>query len=190
MPEPAHTAWELQIDEATKQAPAIIELVGRTTALMDAWMVPGLDVLSPYVDQLRDPQAAPERRFEVFVHATGGLADREGGGRFYLGVLCHAYRLHALVPWFPLQILRAEARRVAESICDTPLDDLPTVVQGEPDAASDASGNAIDTDDDVLAFLRVCFGAALAYSHGYCEAVREAACDTDAVPACLPQGAA
>ena len=181
MPQPEYGAWELQIYEATQAAPTIIDLVVRTTALIDAWMSPGLDVLSPYVDQLRDPKATLERRFEVFVHATGGLADREGGGRFYLGVLSHAYRLNALAPWFPRHVLQSEARRVAESICETPLDDLPTVVQGEPGVTSDDS---IDTEDDVLNFLRACFGAALAYAYGYCEAMAE----TDT--ACLSQGAA
>lgn len=168
--------FKKEIDEATLLAPSLNDLIDRTVRLMNRYLDPVIHVVWPKSTEVFSERSLSfQNRFHFFLFCTDVLGETEYGGRFYLGILCHAYKLHKQMLVSTDDHLRAAARNVAERIWYTDEADYPPLVLEAlkdipPDLPADFS---LDTDDNVLEFLRHAFGSALACAHGFCDAMSD-----------------
>ena len=166
-----------KLEEATKLAPNLRILIHRTIRLMDEWIEPFISEHWIEASEFVWKGDSFQNRFDFFLKNTEVLQDIEYGGRFYFGILCHAYKLNEFMPVTMDDELRASARIIAERIWKTDEADYPKRLLEDfndgPPSSSLPDDFSLTTDDNVFKYLGLIFGSALAYANGYCAGITE-----------------
>lgn len=109
--------------EAQKEiesAPNIRALVAQTVCLVDEAILPVIQKAFLEEQNVARALQSPQSRFNFFLEHTCCLEkDDEYGCDIFFRLLQHAFKLHEKIVLIGDNEARAEARRVAEEICET-----------------------------------------------------------------------